>query len=93
MRASSIALVSRAASRTAPRTFSTNANGTSGGAAFDRLFLTSMIRHHEGATAMVADLQTRPEHGQEVWIAQFAREVDLDQRVEIARMKGMLGTG
>lgn len=62
------------------------------GAAFDRLFLTSMIRHHEGATAMVADLQTRPDHGQEVWIAQFAREVDLDQRVEIARMKGMLGT-
>jgi uncharacterized protein (DUF305 family) len=41
---------------------------------------------------MVADLQTRPDHGQEVCIAQFAREVDLDQRVEIARMKGMLGS-
>ena len=61
------------------------------GAAFDRLFLTSMIRHHEGATAMVSDLQTRPDHGGDVWIAQFAREIDLDQRVEIARMTTMLG--
>jgi uncharacterized protein (DUF305 family) len=60
------------------------------GEAFDRLFLTSMIRHHEGATAMVADLFSRPDGGEEAWLAQFARDIDADQRVEIARMQSML---
>lgn len=57
---------------------------------FDALFLASMIRHHEGATRMVADLFSRPDGGQHPWLAQFARDVDGDQRVEIARMRAML---
>lgn len=60
------------------------------GAAFDELFLTSMVAHHEGAVAMVADLFSRPDGGQDLWVAQFARHVDADQRVEIARMRTML---
>ena len=57
---------------------------------FDELFLTSMIRHHEGATVMVADLFSRPDGGQHPWLSQFARDVDTDQRVEIARMRALL---
>ncbi|MFQ6170695.1 DUF305 domain-containing protein [Oryzobacter sp. R7] len=57
---------------------------------FDELFLTAMIRHHEGATMMVADLFTRADGGQHPWLAQLARDIDIDQRVEIARMRALL---
>jgi uncharacterized protein (DUF305 family) len=60
------------------------------GSAFDELFLTSMIAHHTGAIAMVSDLFSRPDGGQDLWVAQFARHVDSDQRVEVARMTSML---
>lgn len=60
------------------------------GSAFDELFLTSMITHHSGAIAMVTDLFSRPDGGQDLWVAQFARHVDSDQRVEVARMQSML---
>lgn len=56
---------------------------------FDRLFLEFMIRHHEGALVMVADLFSSG-GGQEAEIFQFASHVDADQRAEIARMRGML---
>lgn len=62
------------------------------GAAFDRLFLTGMIRHHEGALAMVAALQATPGAAQESSINHFVIEVDTDQRAEIARMRRMLNT-
>lgn len=60
------------------------------GSAFDRLFLTDMIRHHEGALAMVDDLLTSPGAGQESVIFDFITQVNTDQRAEIARMRRML---
>lgn len=60
------------------------------GAEFDRLFLELMIRHHEGALVMVADLFATPGAGQEVDVFRIASEVEADQRAEIARMRGML---
>jgi uncharacterized protein (DUF305 family) len=59
------------------------------GAAFDRLFLRSMIRHHEGAVTMVNQLFAR-NAGAEPEAGAFARHVDADQQVEIARMRRML---
>ena len=61
------------------------ANGTQ----FDRLFLASMIRHHEGALTMVAELQAAG-GGNEAEVYIFAADVDADQRAEIARMQSML---
>ena len=59
------------------------------GSAFDRLFLESMIRHHEGALTMVAELQAAG-GGLEPEVYRFAAEVDADQRAEIARMQSIL---
>jgi uncharacterized protein (DUF305 family) len=60
------------------------------GSAFDRLFLEYMIKHHEGALAMVTDLFATPGAGQESDIFAFASDVDADQRMEIDRMRAML---
>ena len=60
------------------------------GDAFDRLFLELMIKHHEGALAMVKELYSRPGAGQESEIFAFASDVDADQRMEIDRMRGMI---
>ena len=60
------------------------------GAKFDRLFLQSMIKHHEGALIMAAELFSRPGAGQEAEIFAFASHVDADQRMEIERMGAML---
>ena len=60
------------------------------GAAFDRLFLDFMIKHHEGALIMVKELFSTPAAGQESEIFAFASDVDADQRMEIDRMRGML---
>jgi uncharacterized protein (DUF305 family) len=57
------------------------------GAEFDRLFLEFMIRHHEGALVMVADLFSTAGAGQEPELFTFASHVDADQRSEIARMR------
>lgn len=62
----------------------------SSGAEFDRLFLELMIRHHEGALAMVAELFGTPGGGQESAVFHIASEVDADQRMEIDRMRTML---
>lgn len=61
------------------------------GAHFDRLFLEGMIKHHEGALTMVHDLFSQDGAGQESEIFAFASDVDADQRMEIDRMRGMLG--
>jgi uncharacterized protein (DUF305 family) len=63
------------------------------GAEFDRLFLEFMIRHHEGALVMVAELLATDGAGQEPEIFQFASHVDSDQRIEIDRMRRMLEAG
>jgi len=60
------------------------------GAAFDRLFLEGMIKHHAGALTMVGELFSSPGAGQEPEIFGFASDVDADQRMEIDRMGAML---
>ncbi len=62
------------------------------GADFDRLFLEAMIKHHEGALVMVAELFAAPGAAQDSEIFDFAAHVDADQRMEIARMVGLLKT-
>lgn len=62
------------------------------GPEFDRLYLTDMIGHHEGALKMVADLFATPGSGQQADLFGFATDVDAGQRVEIARMEAMLDT-
>jgi uncharacterized protein (DUF305 family) len=59
------------------------------GTAFDRLFLRSMIYHHEGAVRMVDELNAR-NAGAEPEIDAFARHVDTDQQIEIGRMRELL---
>jgi uncharacterized protein (DUF305 family) len=59
------------------------------GAAFDRLFLEFMIRHHEGALTMVKELFASPAAGQEADIFAFASDVLADQQIEIDRMRRM----
>lgn len=60
------------------------------GEEFERLFLQSMIRHHEGAVLMVHELLVGGTDGQEPMLFQLAQGIDSDQRIEIARMKGLL---
>ena len=60
------------------------------GAAWDRLFLTFMIRHHEGALQMVKTLFDSPGGGQGPEIFGYATGVDADQRGEIERMQKMV---
>jgi uncharacterized protein (DUF305 family) len=61
------------------------------GPEFDRLFLQYMIRHHEGALTMVADLFATPGAAQESEVFRMASDVDADQRAEIQRMRTMQG--
>ncbi|MEZ5289615.1 MAG: DUF305 domain-containing protein [Vicinamibacterales bacterium] len=61
------------------------------GEKFDELFLTGMIQHHEGALTMVDELFKTPGAGQEGDINAFAADVDSDQRMEINRMRALLG--
>jgi uncharacterized protein (DUF305 family) len=61
------------------------------GPEFDTLFLQYMIRHHEGARIMVADLLSgEGGGGQEPGVFQLAQHIDSDQSIEIARMKSLL---
>ena len=46
------------------------------GKEFDRQFLTLMIRHHEGALQMVADLFASPRAAQDVDLSVLANDVD-----------------
>jgi uncharacterized protein (DUF305 family) len=59
---------------------------------FDRMFLTDMIQHHEGAIKMVADLFASPGAGQASEMFRYASDVDADQRGEIQRMQRMLAS-
>ncbi len=58
---------------------------------FDRLFLTFMIQHHQGALQMVQTLFDSPGAGQDEDIFKFASDVGADQTSEIDRMHNMLG--
>jgi uncharacterized protein (DUF305 family) len=59
------------------------------GEEFNRLFLTFMIQHHEGALTMVQQLYAAS-GGLEPEADSFARHVEADQRIEIARMQDLL---
>jgi uncharacterized protein (DUF305 family) len=59
------------------------------GDAFDRLFLELMIRHHEGALTMVRQLDLNG-GAFEPNVGAFARHVEADQAIEIARMESLL---
>jgi len=60
------------------------------GVEFERLFLEFMIQHHAGAITMVEELFTTTGAGQDTYVFRFATDVDVDQRMEIARMQDML---
>ncbi|HEX9485601.1 MAG TPA: DUF305 domain-containing protein [Gemmatimonadales bacterium] len=61
------------------------------GPEFDRLFLTFMIQHHQGAITMVNQLFGQGAGEQET-VFRFAADVYADQSTEIARMQKMLAT-
>ena len=60
------------------------------GMEFDRLFLTFMIQHHQGAITMVNELFNSQGAGQDESVFAFANDVQIDQETEIARMRQML---
>ena len=60
------------------------------GPEFDRLFLTGMIKHHQGAIEMVDELFKSYGAAQDETVFKFASDVYADQSIEIDRMKGML---
>ena len=61
------------------------------GADFDRLFLSGMIQHHNGALTMVHDLFDIAGAGQDAELFDFANDADNTQRAEIKIMDTMLG--
>ena len=61
------------------------------GKEFDRLFLTGMIQHHNGALIMVKDLFDSAGAGQDAEVFNFVTDVDSGQRAEIKIMQTMLG--
>lgn len=62
------------------------------GTDFDRHFLTFMIRHHEGALAMVDQLFASPGAAQDETVFRFASDVHADQSIEIDRMQSLLAS-
>ena len=61
------------------------------GAEFDRLFLTGMIQHHNGALVMVKELFDTAGAGQDAELFNFTTDIDSGQRAEIRIMQNMLG--
>ena len=59
-------------------------------AEWDRLFLTFMMRHHEGALKMVDDLFESHGALQDEDMYKFASDMYADQLIEIERMQKML---
>jgi uncharacterized protein (DUF305 family) len=60
------------------------------GPEFDRLFLTYMIQHHQGAVTMVHDLFGTDGAAQDEAVFKIASDIQVDQITEIERMKLML---
>ncbi|MEO1729229.1 MAG: DUF305 domain-containing protein [Pseudomonadota bacterium] len=60
------------------------------GVDFDRLFLTLMIAHHEGAITMVDDLLGQPGSAADPVLFQFVSDIENDQRAEIDQMTNLL---
>lgn len=62
------------------------------GAEFDRLFMTYMIQHHEGALMMVNELFASAGAAQDDVVYKMASDIYADQTTEIERMQRMLST-
>ena len=60
------------------------------GTEFDRLFLTYMIQHHQGAVTMVSELFGTDGAAQEQTVFKLASDIEADQASEITRMQSML---
>ncbi|WP_395344212.1 DUF305 domain-containing protein [Ningiella sp. W23] len=60
------------------------------GTDFDRLFLTLMIPHHEGAIRMVEDLLDQPGSAYDPILYDFVNDIVNDQEAEIERMNELL---
>lgn len=60
------------------------------GAAFDRLFLETMIHHHQMAIDMSKEARTKAEHPE---IKEIARKTIVKQTAEIAEMNRLKGVG
>ena len=60
------------------------------GAAFDRLFLELMIKHHRGAITMVENLLRQPGAAQDSVLFGFTSDITADQTAEINRMDAMM---
>lgn len=60
------------------------------GPEFDRLFLTFMIQHHQGALTMVEELFGTYGAAQEQAVFKLASDIGADQSSEITRMQSML---
>ena len=60
------------------------------GTDFDRLFLTLMIRHHEGAVSMVDELLEQPGSAYDPTLFEFTTDVTNDQTAEIEKMNLLL---
>lgn len=60
--------------------------------AFDRLFLTLMIEHHNGAVAMVHQLFATDGAARDETVFRFASDVQVDQITEVDRMERMLAS-
>lgn len=58
------------------------------GAAFDRLFLQLMIKHHQGAIEMATTVQRQ---GQNTEVKRLASKIATDQAGEVTQMQRMLG--
>ena len=67
-----------------------NELAASSGPEFDRLFLTYMIQHHQGAVSMVEDLFDKDGAGQDEAAFKLSSDINVDQITEIARMRRML---
>ena len=59
------------------------------GPAFDRLFLSLMIAHHEGAVKMVKDLLAKPGSAYDPVLFEFVNDVTNEQENEIRRMAAL----
>ena len=62
------------------------------GTEFDKLFLSLMIPHHEGALTMVEDLTDQPGSAYDPVLFDFISDIVQDQTDEIERMSAMLGS-
>jgi uncharacterized protein (DUF305 family) len=60
------------------------------GADFDRMFLSFMIQHHQGAVTMVKELFSSQGAALDDTVFKIASDINVDQTTEIARMQKML---